>query len=371
MFLEAKFCQYWLTTLLLLSGDVETNPGPPKNKGPPGGRPKEPTKEEIMAAMKQKVDSYEEKIETLEREVSDQKEDIARLKSIVDGMANFEEEVKTMRAKMDAMADVYDDLQTKMHDVDKTIKNNLLFYGLVPDFTPEIPSMLVQRIQDLFKFNLGISRQIQLQKVSRLTTGPEIRGCRPVLVAFLHFKDREEVLSKTKLLKSSNIYVSEDLSRKIREQRTELFKYIRFIKKKAPNKKCIIRYDKLYVDNDCYVYDEGEGRVVRSLPKAESPYNRSDSRQALRPESSLGNIPFSPLPGLTRAESVHSVNGHPEAYSAGIPSSFGSSENLITAESLNGNEPSNGNNENPQQALPHIEEEQEMVSNGKEETEGK
>ena len=39
---------------LLLSGDVETNPGPPKNKGPPGGRPKEPTKEEIMAALKQK-----------------------------------------------------------------------------------------------------------------------------------------------------------------------------------------------------------------------------------------------------------------------------------------------------------------------------
>ena len=123
--------------------------------------------------------------------------------------------------------------------------------------------MLVQRIHDLFKFNLGISRQIQLQKVhnsvenndlenknslkvSRLTTGPEIRGCRPVLVAFLQFKvkfsmkmfqvsnrtssqDREEVLSKTKLLKSSNIYVSEDLSRKTREQRTELFKYIRFV----------------------------------------------------------------------------------------------------------------------------------------------
>ena len=107
--------------------------------------------------------------------------------------------------------------------------------------------------------------------------------------------------------------------------------------------------------------------MVRFLPKAESPYNRSDSRQALRPESSLGNIPISPLRGLTRAESVHSVssefydeikvfsfclqvNGHPELYSAGIPSSFGSSENLITAtESLNGNQQSNGNNENPQQ----------------------
>ena len=80
---------------------METNPGPPKTKGPPGGRPKEPTKEEIMAAMKQKegrywdsdsqylvqVDSYEEKIESLEKEVLDQKEEIIKLKSIVGGMA--------------------------------------------------------------------------------------------------------------------------------------------------------------------------------------------------------------------------------------------------------------------------------------------
>ena len=78
------------------------------------------------------------------------------------------------------------------------------------------------------------------------------------------------------------------------------------IKRKAPNKKCIIRYDKLYVDNECFVFDEAEGRVVRFLPKAESPYTRSDSRQTLRPESSLGKS-LSPQPGLTRAESVHSV----------------------------------------------------------------
>ena len=80
---------------------------------------------------------------------------------------------------------------------------------------------------------------------ARLTTGPEIRGCRPILVTFHNFKvgnpllfdspfsqvvltfvidcqrlstffalkDREDVLSKARLLKRSNIYVSEDLSR--------------------------------------------------------------------------------------------------------------------------------------------------------------
>ena len=42
--------------LLLIAGDVERNPGPPKVKaGPTGGRPKDPTKEEIMASLKTKV----------------------------------------------------------------------------------------------------------------------------------------------------------------------------------------------------------------------------------------------------------------------------------------------------------------------------
>ena len=73
---------------------------------------------------------------------------------------------------------------------------------------------------------------LHFEQLARLTTGPEIRGCRPILVTFNNFKvkniflflflfnhlfsslkDREEVLSKAKLLKRSNIYVSEDLSR--------------------------------------------------------------------------------------------------------------------------------------------------------------
>ena len=63
-------------------------------------------------------------------------------------------------------------------------------------------------MQDLFRYSLGITRQIPLKKVNelikmfgklffliciffqsaRLTTGPEIRGCRPILVTFHNFK---------------------------------------------------------------------------------------------------------------------------------------------------------------------------------------
>ncbi|XP_023327225.1 uncharacterized protein LOC111700521 [Eurytemora carolleeae] len=234
-------------------------------------------------------------------------------------MAGFESEVKAIRLKMDSISGVYDDLNEKMHDVDKSIKNNLLFYGLNPDYTPELPSSLLPRIQDLFRFNLSISRDIPLAKVTRLSTGPEIRGCRPILVSFLHFKDREEILSKSKLLKSTNVYVSEDLSRKTREHRQELQKYMRKIKMRAPNKKCSIRYDKLFIDNQAYVYDEGEGRVVRHVPNVEGP--RSDSGLG-RSESVLGR-----RTGLSRSESVHSVNGHPDTGIKKI-NNFGSSDDV-------------------------------------------
>ena len=59
-------------------------------------------------------------------------------------------------------------------------------------------------------------------------SGPEVRGCRPVLVTFETFKDRETVFRQTKMLKKgANIDVTEDLSKRTRENRAELRKFMR------------------------------------------------------------------------------------------------------------------------------------------------
>ena len=66
--------------------------------------------------------------------------------------------------------------------------------------------------------------------MARVYTGPEVSGSRPVLVTFETFKDREEVildsslillqvLRKGNLLKGSNIHISEDISKRVRESR--------------------------------------------------------------------------------------------------------------------------------------------------------
>ena len=44
-------------------------------------------------------------------------------------------------------------------------------------------------------------------------SGPDVGGCRPMVVTFEEFSDREHVLRKAGMLKGSNIHVTEDMSR--------------------------------------------------------------------------------------------------------------------------------------------------------------
>ena len=63
---------------------------------------------------------------------------------------------------------------------------------------------------------LHISRDIQMNRVHRLNYGPDFRGHKPIQVCLVNYRDKEEILRKARLLKGSNIYISEDFSRKVR-----------------------------------------------------------------------------------------------------------------------------------------------------------
>ncbi len=65
--------------------------------------------------------------------------------------------------KIDAITGVYDDLHEKMHEIDKTRRNNLLLYGIKPDFLPEIQSQLEHKVMEIIKNNLQISRDVRLE----------------------------------------------------------------------------------------------------------------------------------------------------------------------------------------------------------------
>ena len=83
------------------------------------------------------------------------------------------------------------------------------------------------QITAILKTTLSLRRDIVITKAARIQTGephtwclmmtvlpgPDVGGCRPVVVTFEEFTDREHVLRKAGMLKGSNIHVTEDMSR--------------------------------------------------------------------------------------------------------------------------------------------------------------
>ena len=62
-------------------------------------------------------------------------------------------------------------------------------------------------------------------------------------------------------MRNSIISVTEDFSRKTREARQELRKFLRLVKKSNPERRCLLQYDKLYIDGKLFIYSEVTGQV--------------------------------------------------------------------------------------------------------------
>ena len=75
--------------------------------------------------------------------------------------------------------------------------------------------------------------------------GPEVRGSKPILVCFEKYADKDEVMRKAKFLRGTNIYVGEDFSKRVKDQRHELQKFMKGMKRRRPNSTFKMQYDKV------------------------------------------------------------------------------------------------------------------------------
>jgi len=265
-------------------GDIESNPGPKKERPP--------TKEQIMAS---KVDSHETKLEELEVLVKSQAELIQELKSkqveltsaldtkqtaqdvvlkevqgeisiikekLDNGLSNIGSQSGDTTSKVKELQESIDDITEKVWELDKSWKNNLVFYGIKMDAgAEEHPSITEAKVREVILRKLRISRDVPVMRVKRTTNGPEVRGCKPVTVYFEKWQDKDEVLRKNNLLRGSNIYISEDFSKRVRDQRIELQKFAKLMRQRRPNSKLSMQYDKLIIDHEIYMFNDITGRV--------------------------------------------------------------------------------------------------------------
>jgi hypothetical protein len=205
--------------------------------------------------------------------------------------------------KVKELEDAIEEINEKVWELDKSWKNNLVFYGIKQDSGhDEHPSvteskvhehsiMLMNviwqftllKVRDVITKNLRITREVPIMRVKRTTNGPEVRGCKPVTVYFDRWQDKDDILRKSQMLRGANIYISEDFSKRVRDQvlthsltdslkilalnsilifqRQELQKYMKLMRQRRPLSKFSLQYDKLIVDNEIFMFNDLTGRV--------------------------------------------------------------------------------------------------------------
>jgi len=217
-------------------------------------------------------------------------------------------EFSRMRERLETMNLILDDIQEKMYEFEQNKKNNIILHGVTTKH-PETSESLRKRIVDIFRDNLNIRRDVPVTRATRIHTGPDVRGCRPVLVTFETFKDRETVLRLAKVLKKANVIVTEDLSKRTRENRQELRKFLRQIKRVNPEKACYLEYDKLYVDSKIFIWNDALGQVIE---QAEAERYGYDNHFMSRPGTQMMNM-------SRPASQMSQMGGHHPKSASSIP----------------------------------------------------
>ena len=84
-------------------------------------------------------------------------------------------------------------------------------------------------------------------------------------------------MKNSKLLKKPTISVTEDLSKRTRIARQELRKFMRHVKRVNPEKRCLLQYDKLYIDGKLFGYSESSGKVEQQFQNGLDKVQSDDS----------------------------------------------------------------------------------------------
>lgn len=171
-----------------------------------------------------------------------------------------------------------EELREKTWELDTSTRNNLVFYGLKEESLGANNADWM--VKELLKNQLHISRDTPFTKVTRGIE--EERGCRPVTVQFEKYTDKASVLQKAKMLKGTNVLISEDFPKRVRERRMHLIQFAKEVRKRRPDTRFNMQYDKLYVNNAAYVYNEETGEIemlsqVDSVDDLQSPTKTSNS----------------------------------------------------------------------------------------------
>ena len=243
----------FLSTFLLQCGDVESNPGPDprtrqttltqlKDCSPPTDEPTITDVFKMLTTMDQKMTTMDKKIDSIHATVEDQ------INMIRTEFEAVQKENRELKEKVDSLENKLDDLEGRSR------RNNLIFHGIPrPQGQTETWADCEKAVKNALKEELGIDDDIQIERAHRLRSAS--KGGQPIIACFNSYKMREKILAERRALKNkrSPIFISEDFTPKVRDQRRKLLPFLK--EAKNAGKKAFLRFDNIVIEGKSFVFD--------------------------------------------------------------------------------------------------------------------
>lgn len=246
--------------LLLLCGDVESNPGPDnlselvKTMKDLNERTKR--MESAQTTILDTVSMLKEQQQSVSEAMNEIKDRLVKVENQTSVFEHWQQEMKELRTTVERIEKDTSILHSRLDDAeDRSRRNNLVFYGF-PDTADETSSESENKIINLLTNTLKIdvtgSDICRAHRIGRYDSAKT----RPLITKFETFKTRELVSSKRGLLKSTDIAMSEDFCQSTRNIRKKLIEY-----GKSKTTSFKLRYKTLTFNGKSYGYDEAKDCV--------------------------------------------------------------------------------------------------------------
>lgn len=247
-----------LVLLLLCAGDVESNPGPKIEDVLVLLRECHDETSATLSELKLEITNIIAKVNLIEKAISS----VPQFHGQFTAVNNSVQQVKQTVAKTnDELAEVVDDLNNRMR------RNNLIVKGL-----PEVEREGYKESEEIVREFFSTHLQLEVGDIERAhRIGQRRSGAqRPIIVKFLNFKAKSEVLlnaSKLKNLEWPKVWLEEDFSPKIQLARKKLRDFVKSTR--TENEKYNIRFNSLHFRDSVFRYNPVSDSVIKVFPTAQ------------------------------------------------------------------------------------------------------
>ncbi len=207
--------------------------------------------EEVLSAAE------DSKLDTILKEIKAVKKDTVEIKKSVKFAEELAEESKKMseenKKSIGKIKQRCESLETENKQLSKRLidmesqsrRSNLKFFGVRKDDDEDLLQWFHNFLQD--PLDIENPEQLYIERIHKIGKSDVI------IVKFLSFRDRQKVWGRRKLLKGTQITMSEDFPIEIESRRKRLYPVMK--QARAKKQKAFMVVDKLYINNAVFTVD--------------------------------------------------------------------------------------------------------------------